>query len=176
MSFATTLFSTNLTVILAIGAATLGIIWLWALNNYSYWKRRNIPFIKPHPIFGNIKDIVTFSTNAAYHFQKLYQHEKAKNEPVVGLFVLNKPCLLVRDPELVKNILVQDFNKFSNRFSASDPHSDTLGSENLLFAKNPRWKSIRQKLTPTFSSGKIKQMFPLIEEVSIFLLFILVRF
>ena len=73
---------------------------------------------------------------------------------------------MIRDLDLVKNVLIKDFNQFSNRYSYSDPHSDGVGANTLFFAKNPKWKNIRSKLTPVFASGKIKQMFPLVEEVS----------
>lgn len=39
-----------------------------------------------------------------------------------------------------------------------------LGSGNLFFIKNPAWKQIRSRLTPFFTSGKMKQMFHLMNE------------
>lgn len=50
-------------------------------------------------------------------------------------------------------------------YSTSDPHSDTLGSYSLFFAKNPIWRLIRNKLTPIFTSARMKQMFYLVAEV-----------
>ncbi|XP_037941623.1 cytochrome P450 6g1-like, partial [Teleopsis dalmanni] len=162
--FSTNLFS-HLTEVLAVSVVFLSIVWLWLQHHYSYWKRQNVPYIKPLPLFGNFKNVITWDVDICAHFQNLYNHKNAIDQPVVGLFMFNKPCLLVRDLEIVKSVLIKDFNKFSNRFAASDPHSDSLGANNLFFAKNPKWKEIRVKLTPVFTSGKMKQMFPLVEEV-----------
>ncbi|XP_065370208.1 probable cytochrome P450 6g2 isoform X1 [Calliphora vicina] len=159
-----------LTEILIILASVIGIITQWLKYHYNYWQRHKIPYIKAHPIFGNFKDIVLWKKDPCAHFQSLYNEQgvvggKPKDNPVVGLHVFNKPCLLIRDLDLVKNVLIKDFNQFSNRYSYSDPHSDAVGANTLFFAKNPKWKNIRSKLTPVFASGKIKQMFPLVEEI-----------
>lgn len=162
-----------LTIILTVIASSVGILTLWLKHHYNYWQRLNIPYIKAHPIFGNFKNLVLWKKDPCAHFQDLYDEigvvgGKPKDNPVIGLHVFNKPALLIRDLDLVKNVLVKDFNKFSNRYSYSDPHSDGVGANTLFFAKNPKWKNIRTKLTPVFASGKIKQMFPLVEEVSLF--------
>ncbi|XP_055853969.1 cytochrome P450 6g1-like [Episyrphus balteatus] len=140
-------------------------VYIWSKYHYCYWRRKNIANIEPNIIFGNIKEIVNFSKTATDHLTALYNHEKAEGESVLGIYILNKPALLVRDLSLVKSILVKDFNKFSNRYSASDSHGDPLGANSLFFIKNPQWKEMRTKLTPVFTSGKIKQMFPLVEEI-----------
>lgn len=51
------------------------------------------------------------------------------------------------------------------RFSNSDVHADSLGGSNLFFMRNPGWRYIRAKLTPVFTSGKMKQMFYLMNEI-----------
>jgi len=63
-------------------------------------------------------------------------------------------------------VLIKDFNRFTNRYARCDPHGDVLGSNNLFLVRNPQWKEIRTKLTPVFTSGKLKAMYPLMQEVS----------
>uniref|UniRef100_T1GZC1 Cytochrome P450 n=1 Tax=Megaselia scalaris TaxID=36166 RepID=T1GZC1_MEGSC len=84
--------------------------------------------------------------------QRWYNHQSANNQPFVGIHVFFRHGILVRDPELIKQVMVKDFNKFSNRSSGADIHNDTLASANIFFAKNPEWRTIRQKLTPVFTS------------------------
>uniref|UniRef100_A0A0A1XS29 Probable cytochrome P450 6g2 n=2 Tax=Zeugodacus cucurbitae TaxID=28588 RepID=A0A0A1XS29_ZEUCU len=156
----------NLTEILATLAFICCALYLWLQYQYSYWRRHRIPYIEPSLLFGNLKGIIKSEVDSCALFQHLYRHEKAKDHPAVGIYVMNKPSLLIRDLELIKAIMIKDFNYFSDRHASSDPHSDSLGSDNLFFTKNPKWKEIRVKLTPVFTSGKMKQLFPLIEEVA----------
>ncbi|XP_067628160.1 probable cytochrome P450 6g2 [Eurosta solidaginis] len=156
----------HLTEILATLALIFFLIYIWLQYQYSYWRRHKVPYIEPALIFGNLKGIIKSEADPVTWFQYLYNHEKAKNHSAVGIYIFNKPSLLIRNIELVKSVLIKDFNSFSNRHSSSDPHSDSIGSDNLFFMKNPKWKEIRVKLTPVFTSGKMKQMFPLVEEIA----------
>uniref|UniRef100_T1GMQ0 Cytochrome P450 n=1 Tax=Megaselia scalaris TaxID=36166 RepID=T1GMQ0_MEGSC len=105
--------------------------------------------------------------NSGFMFQDLYEDKVAKNEPYVGIHIFNKPALLIRDLELVKKVLIKDFQYFSNRFTRMNPHNDPLGSNNLFLIRNPMWKELRQKLTPVFTSGKMKQMFHNVDEIGL---------
>jgi len=126
-------------------------------RKFKYWKKRGIVEVTPTPFFGNFKECLFLKKSPAYFLKELY--EKI-NEPYVGFYVLDKPLLLIRDRELVKNILVKDFSYFADRYVLADPN-DRIGYANLLFLRNPAWKVIRTKLTPFFTSGKIKKMFDL---------------
>ncbi|EFN67669.1 Probable cytochrome P450 6g2, partial [Camponotus floridanus] len=86
----------------------------------------------------------------AYFLKELY--DQAKGLPYIGFYVLDKPFLLVRDRELIKNILIKDFNIFYDRYNIAYP-DDQLGCNNLFFIRNPVWKMLRMKLTPFFTSG-----------------------
>jgi hypothetical protein len=48
-----------------------------------------------------------------------------------GVFKFGKPSLLIRDPELIKTVLVKDFNSFHSNDGRSDPDVDPL------FGRNP---------------------------------------
>lgn len=155
----------NLSETLALLLVVITVLYIWIQRKWSYWNNKNVPYIKPVPIFGNLKEVILCSNSIGSHMRNLYNDKKFSSAPIVGIHIFHKPGLLIRDPEVIKQILVKDFNKFSNRYATSDPHSDELGANNLFFVKNPRWKQIRAKLTPVYSSGKLKQMFPLIRGV-----------
>ena len=59
---------------------------------------------------------------------------------------------------------MQDFNYFSDRFSYVAPQHDFLAGRNLFFLKGKYWKAIRVTLTPTFTSKRMREMFPLVNK------------
>ncbi|XP_061395800.1 LOW QUALITY PROTEIN: probable cytochrome P450 6g2 [Musca vetustissima] len=144
---------------------TAPVLWIYLNYLHNYWIRHNVPQITPLPLVGNLGKILSMAEPSAKVIEEFYNHPKAEDKPFVGIYVFYRPAILLREPELIKRILVRDFPKFSNRFSCSDIEGDPLGSQNLFMLKNPAWKDIRFKLTPFFTSGKLKQMFPLIAEV-----------
>ncbi|XP_025074593.1 cytochrome P450 6k1-like [Pogonomyrmex barbatus] len=132
--------------------------YLYMTRKFKYWKKRGVLELTPTPFFGNFMECLFLKKAPAYFLKEIY--EETKGLPYVGFYVLDKPFLLIRDRELVKNILVKDFNYFSDRYNTADPN-DRIGYANLFFIRNPTWKAIRTKLTPFFTSGKMKKMFDL---------------
>ncbi|KMQ88632.1 cytochrome p450 6k1 [Lasius niger] len=133
--------------------------YLYMTRKFKYWKKRGITEIfPPTPFLGNFTECLLQRKAPGYFLKELY--EQAKGLPYVGFYIFDKPFLLIRDRELVKNILVKDFNNFPDRYVKADP-DDRLGGNNLLFLQNPVWKVVRMKLTPFFSSGKLRKMFEL---------------
>ena len=72
--------------------------------------------------------------------------------------------ITVADPEMLKHILVKDFEKFRNRpdFMRSNPPLES----NLFAARDEQWKKVRSLLTPTFSSAKLREILPIIEDAA----------
>jgi len=68
---------------------------------------------------------------------------------------------VLRDPDLIKTILVKDFNTFYERNVRSNHKTDPL-SQNLFLLKGPAWRLLRVKLSPIFTSFRLKQMFSLV--------------
>ena len=72
--------------------------------------------------------------------------------------------LVIYDKQLIKQIFVKDFQSFVDRGApALLPHPFNL---NLLEVKGQQWKRLRTIMTPTFTSGKLKQIFFRIVEYS----------
>jgi len=90
-----------------------------------------------------------------------------EKEPLIGVYLLHRPGVIVRDLELIKTVMIKKFNYFTNRALQTDPIHDPLGYNNLFFVRNPDWKDLRTRISPVFTSGKIKQMYPLMVEVNL---------
>lgn len=153
-----------LTIVLLL--MVISIVYLWCRYNYSYWQRHGIPFIKPTWFIGNTREALTLKRNYGLYLSDLYNDPQMCKEAVVGIYNFHQPALIIRDLDIIKSVLIKDFNYFSNRNARSDPHIDAFAANNLFFARNSAWKEMRQKISPVFTSGKIKQMYSLMLEVS----------
>ncbi|KAK5646918.1 hypothetical protein RI129_005382 [Pyrocoelia pectoralis] len=153
-------FSVN--VVLVIITISL-FVYNYAIRNNDHWKKKGVAYVKPTPIIGNFWDVLTLRVTIGDLLTKYYHQF---SEPYFGMFILDKPHLIVKDPEIIKSILIKDFNYFYDRTILSDEKCDSISSHMLFLLKNPEWKYIRTKMTPVFTSGKIKSMFPLIFEGS----------
>lgn len=81
---------------------------------------------------------------------------------VYGVYDGRKPIYLIRDPQLVKQIMIKDFDHFVNRTPPADNRDFDLLSNSLFFMQNEKWRDMRNTLSPAFTGSKMRQMFKLI--------------
>lgn len=148
-------------IILTIVTILIGV-YFWLKQRYQFWKNRGVPYLKPTSlIFGNNGDVVTGKLSLPANTLKIY-NALAPNK-FAGIYIFYKPILFVRDAELIKNILIKDFHHFSDR-SFDFAHKQDPLSLHLFNLAGEEWKILRHKLTPTFTSGKMKLLFVLMNE------------
>nr|XP_022919064.1 probable cytochrome P450 6g2 [Onthophagus taurus] len=142
------------------------IILIYFLKKFTtnYWKLKDIPHEHSYPLLGNIPDILISNQTVPQYLSTLYK--KYQNQPYFGIHLLHKPALVLRDPETIKNVLIKNFTKFSDRGFTNDKKADPLTCSSVFAVKNPEWKALRMKLSPIFTSGKMKLMVPLMRECS----------
>lgn len=144
----------------ALFVALLATAYLYIQHLFSYWKRRGIPFMKPKFPFGNF--IKTFSQKLAIS-EELKEIYSSTNEPVIGIYVTVRPALLLRDPQIIRDILVKDFSSFHHRGWQSNPDVDPM-ADNIFLQYGDKWRDARAIFSPAFTSGKLKAIFETIVE------------
>ncbi|KAF2894454.1 hypothetical protein ILUMI_11716 [Ignelater luminosus] len=132
----------------------------WA---FKYWERKGIPYVTPKFPFGTIKLFSSPPLPIGELFRQHYDKYKAKGHKHVGIYVFSRPMYLVLDVDYIKSILSKDFDYFVDRGVYFNERHDPL-SGNLFTVDGAKWRSLRTKLTPTFTSGKMKMMFHILVE------------
>ena len=75
--------------------------------------------------------------------------------------------LVINDLELAKRILIKDFDHFTDRTDLGNTNPvenecDRIFRQTFILQKGDSWKSQRRIMTPVFTTGKLKLMFPLL--------------
>lgn len=131
-------------------------------RSFTFWKRLNFPEIKPQLIIGNLKPVVKGERSFGVTIYELYKQSSAS--PFVGIYLFFRPALLVNDIVLVKNVLNNDFHHFHDRGVYNHVNDDPL-SGGIFQLDGLEWKNLRTKMTPAFSSAKLKNMFKTFHDI-----------
>lgn len=130
-------------------------------KQYHYWDESGVPALKATIPFGNLESVAKNQNSFGTAIYDLYRNSKDK---VLGIYLFFKPALLIRDPILIKNVLTTDFEYFHDRGVYIDAKRDPM-SANLFAMEGEDWKNLRHRLTPAFTSGKLKGMFDSIKSI-----------
>lgn len=149
-------------MLLALFLILLAAAFYFIKKQYSYWDSFGIPHLKPVIPFGNLKSVARNERSVGTAIYDIYK--QSKEHRFLGIYLFFRPGILIRDAELVKHILTKDFQYFHDRGVYCEPETDPM-SGNLFSLPGESWKSLRTSLTPAFTSGKLKGMYPIIKNV-----------
>jgi hypothetical protein len=93
---------------LTIAVVLITSVWYYCAYKYSFWKKKGVKFIKPTFPFGNMRDIILLRKPIAEVIKELY--DEFPEEPYVGIYRFLSPMLLIRDPGLIKQVMVKGFS------------------------------------------------------------------
>lgn len=150
------------TVLLTIFISLVIYIYWYIKKSFSYWESLGVPHDKPEIPYGNARGLGKTS-NFYYITQNLYNKYKGKCK-ISGMYLFVQPSCVAMDLDLIKTILVKEFASFSDRDFFTNEQVEPL-TGHLVALNGDKWKHVRAKLTPTFTSGKMKYMFPTISMV-----------
>lgn len=137
-------------------ATVLTAIYVYFRVSFSYWTKRGAPILNPTAPFGDISDAIFTKNNINNVVNNFYK--KFDGQKFGGIYNFTVPVLLLRDPEIIKNVLVKDFDKFHSRGILINEEKEPLQGH-LFSLSGSKWRNLRFKLSPTFTSGKMKMMF-----------------
>uniref|UniRef100_U5EKC8 Putative cytochrome n=1 Tax=Corethrella appendiculata TaxID=1370023 RepID=U5EKC8_9DIPT len=132
------------------------LVYYFVRQKFSYWSDRNVAHLPPKFPLGNLTGMGT-----KYHLIDIMRstYEKFKNsEKIAGMYFSFGPVLVPIDLNIVETILVKNFSSFPNRGVYLNEKDEPL-SAHLFAIEDEKWRFLRTKLSPTFTSGKIKFMY-----------------
>ncbi|XP_009318309.1 PREDICTED: cytochrome P450 3A29-like [Pygoscelis adeliae] len=131
----------------------LSLLLLYGIWPFQAFKKLGIPGPRPLPFLGTLLEYRHGITNFDWMCFEKYGK-------IWGIFDGRQPVLIVLDLILIKNILVKEcYTVFTNRRNSS---LNGILESAISVAEDEKWKRIRTVLSPTFTSGKLKEMFPII--------------
>ncbi|XP_034242352.1 cytochrome P450 6k1-like [Thrips palmi] len=141
---------------------------LYAFIRYrlSYWQRRKVFFVPPSAPLGNYGPCFLGKKGLSETMAGIYREHR--DERYVGTYFLLTPLLQLHDPEIIRQVFIKEFQDFNGRGNYCDPEADPLSGHLFMLGGQP-WRNMRVKLSPTFTTGKMRSMFNTISECAGFL-------
>lgn len=72
--------------------------------------------------------------------------------------------MLIRDPEIIKQVGVKDFDHFLDHRVKIDEVIEPMFGRNLFSLRGQKWRDMRATLSPAFTGSKMRSMFGLVTE------------
>ncbi|XP_064619673.1 cytochrome P450 3A24-like [Lineus longissimus] len=126
---------------------------------YTHFQKYGIEGPTPLPFVGNLISALRtgFLKNEIILYQK-YKHKRCYGSYLLG----STPTLTITDIDVMKEVLVKQFNKFANRRILTKNPAPL--NKMLTTLVDDHWKHVRSMTTPAFTTGRLKNMTGLIKK------------
>ncbi|ENN81780.1 hypothetical protein YQE_01840, partial [Dendroctonus ponderosae] len=99
-------------------------------------------------------------SNLGHRYRDAYWNLKKKGVKHGGMYLFYTPIWIPIDLNLIKQILVTDYESFSSH--GLYHHKNDFISENIFTKEGEEWKTLRSNLSPTFTPAKLKTMYDIL--------------
>ncbi|XP_043086619.1 cytochrome P450 3A30-like [Puntigrus tetrazona] len=144
----------SLSVTWSLVLLLLTLFYIYGVWPHGFFKKLGIPGPRPWPFFGTFlsytKGFFNFDMECAKKYGKVW-----------GIYDGRLPILMVADLEMIKAIMVKEcYSTFTNRRETNAGLAGPF-ADGITIVKDERWKRIRSSLSPYFTSGRLKEIFPI---------------
>ena len=137
------------------------LVTYYLFRKFNFFKRHGIIHVPSTPILGAMAPIIFRRMSFANFTRKIYNLNR--DAKYIGFYATTKPVLMLRDPEVIKDVVVKNFDTFINNPVFVDANDYVL-SQNLFGLQNIKWRHVKNLLSPSFTSSKMKTMFTFISK------------
>lgn len=146
------------------------LLYAYVWKKHQYFKNFGIPHEPGYFPFGSKVSWRALTGQVAFLNIPEEIYPNFPNAKVCGYYgLLGEPILVIRDLEIVKRVMIKDFNHFIDRNIAGEwihPESNKHFSNMLTVLQGDKWRAMRSILTPIFTSGKIKATMPMVNQAA----------
>lgn len=141
--------------------------WIWHLyDKKRYWQKQGVPCSSTNLFFGHMNELK--SKGGVIDFEK--EHFK-KFGKTYGMYFLDMNNLVTMDFDIIKQVFIKDFAHFPARFGLPVTQNKKILENSLLRSMvsvllGDDWRRVRNRITPAFTTGKLKRIIPTIAESS----------
>ena len=131
-------------------------LYIYTAYKQSLFQRLGIPGPRPTLFLGTLPELMK---------KGLFQMDidnVTKFGKYFGVYIANIPTLMISDPDMIREIAVKQFRNFQDRGQSITVTK--FWKLTLNNATGAHWRFLRHTLTPTFSSGKMKKMEPILHK------------
>lgn len=124
----------------------------------SYWKKHGVPRLHTSwaLLFG-IGDFVEYCK---------YVYNYCPSAKYAAFTEFSSSVTVLRDPELIKMVTIKYFDHFPDHRSFVTEEMDPVFGKNVFSLTGDRWREIRNTLSPSFTTNKMKFIFDLASKCS----------
>ena len=137
--------------------AVLAYFYYEVTKQFDFFKNLGVPYSKPTFPFGS--KAVGLAMMRKISFADMDAHmveNEFPNEKIFGYFLFGQPIFLVNDMELIKRVMVKDYEYFMDRRAFDSPNK--IMNAFLTNLRGTEWKRMRSLMSGVFTSGKLKLM------------------
>ncbi|CAK9813269.1 Cytochrome P450 9e2 [Anthophora plagiata] len=157
-------FSFNLSLVIALITVVLLKFAALLHRQYTYWKKRHVPYIGALPVFGSAWRLFVRRMSLPSYITFSYNYYP--NTRYLGMMDFSTPVVIIRDPKLIREIAVKNFEYFPDHQSFVNEQIDPIFGKNVFSLRGERWKEKRNTLSPSFTTSKMRFMFELVSKCS----------
>lgn len=152
--------------LLAITLITIVLVQIVSIiyHQCTYWKKCGVPYVQVMPLFGTVLGVILYHKSFPDYLKLLYN--SYPNVKYIGTMDLTTATVIVRDPELIKEMGVKCFDHFPDHRGFVTEEMDPILGKNVFVLKGDRWRKMRNTLSPFFTASKMKFMFGLLSKCS----------
>nr|XP_025837964.1 thromboxane-A synthase [Vulpes vulpes]XP_025837965.1 thromboxane-A synthase [Vulpes vulpes] len=142
-------------VTVALSVVLLALLKWYSTSAFSRLEKLGIRHPKPSPFIGNLPFFRQGFWESQMELRKLYG-------PLCGYYLGRRMFIVISEPDMIKQVLVENFHNFTNRMVSGLESKPVMDS--VLFLRDKRWEEVRSVLTSAFSPEKLNEMTPLISQ------------